>query len=410
MKNYDFIVTSSKPWDSPGMEEVKNLALEISRNNRVLYVNPPRDIIRLMKKSIELDTRPKTSGGNLAIKQEGDSLWILEPPVVTTPVNIIKYDAVFDVLLKRNNRKLSRAIFWAINNLEFEDIIHINYDDLLGSFYLKELLIPKLSVFLRRGNHDNTPALEELTAGFEERLIHKSDLVLTSPRKLRENRTAYNNNVFSLHSAVDFSNVSPDNFISNSLKHIPRPIIGGTGPMKMSKVSPGDIYDAAKERPDWSFVLVGEEDEWFESHPVHDLPNVYIIHEDRPEKFPAYINEFDVCLYPYSSNASAEDYHKSICTCFYMRKPVIAPYHYSVSYYQNYIHTTKNPEELCGLIGKALEESKMPALCDSRKRFAEAHDVKNVVSRIYKYIDCVMDESYPDESLMEIFSETSAAI
>lgn len=39
MKNRDFIITSLQPWDIEIGSTIKNTALEISKNNRVLYIN-----------------------------------------------------------------------------------------------------------------------------------------------------------------------------------------------------------------------------------------------------------------------------------------------------------------------------------------------------------------------------------
>lgn len=43
MKNRDFIITSLQPWDIEIGSTIKNTALEISKNNRVLYINTPMD-------------------------------------------------------------------------------------------------------------------------------------------------------------------------------------------------------------------------------------------------------------------------------------------------------------------------------------------------------------------------------
>lgn len=43
MKNRDFIITSLQPWDIEIGSTIKNTALEISKTNRVLYINTPMD-------------------------------------------------------------------------------------------------------------------------------------------------------------------------------------------------------------------------------------------------------------------------------------------------------------------------------------------------------------------------------
>ena len=43
MKNRDFVITSLQPWDIEIGSTIKNMALEISKTNRVLYINTPMD-------------------------------------------------------------------------------------------------------------------------------------------------------------------------------------------------------------------------------------------------------------------------------------------------------------------------------------------------------------------------------
>lgn len=43
MRKRDFIITSLQPWDMPIGSNAKDIALEISKQNRVLYINTPLD-------------------------------------------------------------------------------------------------------------------------------------------------------------------------------------------------------------------------------------------------------------------------------------------------------------------------------------------------------------------------------
>ncbi|RZL52602.1 MAG: glycosyltransferase family 1 protein, partial [Pedobacter sp.] len=48
-KNLDFIIIGQQPWDTEIGSNCKNIALELSKNNRVLYVNSPLDRISLIR-------------------------------------------------------------------------------------------------------------------------------------------------------------------------------------------------------------------------------------------------------------------------------------------------------------------------------------------------------------------------
>ncbi|MEG2402131.1 MAG: glycosyltransferase family 1 protein, partial [Muribaculaceae bacterium] len=59
----DFIFTGLQPWDISIGSNAKDIALEISKNNRVLYVNAPRKGI-----------------SNYKINKITDNLWTLDTP------------------------------------------------------------------------------------------------------------------------------------------------------------------------------------------------------------------------------------------------------------------------------------------------------------------------------------------
>lgn len=52
MINKDIIIVGQQAWDTDIGSNCKNIALEMSKNNRVLYVNSPLDRITLLRKKL----------------------------------------------------------------------------------------------------------------------------------------------------------------------------------------------------------------------------------------------------------------------------------------------------------------------------------------------------------------------
>ena len=50
MEGRDFIITSLQPWDIEIGSTIKNTAVEISKRNRVLYINTPLDLTAMRNK------------------------------------------------------------------------------------------------------------------------------------------------------------------------------------------------------------------------------------------------------------------------------------------------------------------------------------------------------------------------
>ena len=81
MRKRDFIITSLQPWDMPIGSNAKDIALEISKQNRVLYINTPLD-----KKSFLKDRNSNSpdylqrynviKGATSTLRQISASLWV----------------------------------------------------------------------------------------------------------------------------------------------------------------------------------------------------------------------------------------------------------------------------------------------------------------------------------------------
>ncbi len=81
-----------QPWDTAIGSNFKNMAVEIARNNRVLYVNRPLDRITAWKQpSTDITKRRKESikKGTGIIEEIQRNLYILDPAVLLESINWI---------------------------------------------------------------------------------------------------------------------------------------------------------------------------------------------------------------------------------------------------------------------------------------------------------------------------------
>lgn len=83
----DFIITSIQSWDIEIGSTIKNTAFEISKQHRVLYVNPPMDIatrVRIATGKGPLTTISRRQieviQGKSPIRYIKENLWVLDSP------------------------------------------------------------------------------------------------------------------------------------------------------------------------------------------------------------------------------------------------------------------------------------------------------------------------------------------
>jgi len=149
LKNRDIVVVSQQPWDTAIGSTCKNIALEFSKHNRVLYVNNALDRRAWLKEKHDPKVQKRIAviqGREKGLVPVKENMWNLYPSCIVESVNWIKIRAVFDALNKRNNRLFAQSIQAAIHELGFKDVILFNDNDIFRPFYLKELLKPAVSV------------------------------------------------------------------------------------------------------------------------------------------------------------------------------------------------------------------------------------------------------------------------
>ena len=144
----------------------------------------------------------------------------------------------------------------------------------------------------------------ELIEGLETRTIAASDAVITTSVELYEGRRQQHANTHLMPHGVDFEHFAaamdmPAAGVPEDIQRIPRPILGYLG-LLSDYLDMGLLAQAARRRPDWSFVLIGDS-----TCPVErpaGVRNIHLLGGRRYEDLPAYCARFDVGLIPFRMN------------------------------------------------------------------------------------------------------------
>ena len=129
IKDRDIVVVGIQAWDIEIGSNCKNIALEFSKHNRVLYVNPPLDraTLKRERESERIQKRLRIKNGEEKGLVEVDSnLWNLYPKTMTESINWIPFHGLFKMLNRRNSKKFAKDIKDAMHQLGFKDILVFN--------------------------------------------------------------------------------------------------------------------------------------------------------------------------------------------------------------------------------------------------------------------------------------------
>ena len=396
MQNRDFIITGLQSWDIPIGSNALDIARKIAEHNRVLYVNSPLDMVTIFRNNPAPETNHRL--GVLKKKHEplryiSNNLWVLDFPFWVWSVNRLPDGPLFDFVNKLNNKKTFGYIKKVAAELGFKDVIHIIDNDIYRSFYGKEILRPRLSVYYRRDNLHPMNYWKEHVGRLEPLLIKKSDLVVCNSPQLADYARRFNPKSNDVGQGVDLSayNAEISYAVPGNMETIPLPRIGYIGDINSTRLDADLIYELAKSKPDYSFVMIGSEDKVFASHELHKLNNVYFLGSIPKVKVPEYMSALDICLNPQLVNEiTIGNYPRKVDEYLAMGKPVIATRTDTMELFSEYTYLCSSIHDYQEAVEFALKENN-PAAAGKRILFAQSHTWENNVNNIYKYINEVLE-------------------
>jgi len=396
IQNKDIIIVGQQPWDTEIGSNCKNIAMELSKHNRVLYINSPLDRITLLrhKDSPNVKTRLEVIKGKTnGLIHLQKNLWTYYPDQIIESINWMKHNAVYTFLNKVNNKRFARSIKKAVKQLGFKNYVLFNDNDMFRCFYLKEMLQPALSIYYSRDFMLAVDYWKTHGTTMEPELITKSDICVANSTYLANYCKQYNNNSFYVGQGCDldtFTGYNKEKPAPIDIAYIPKPIVGYVGALQSIRLDIDIIKHLAKQRPHLNIVLVGPEDGEFQKSDLHRMPNVHFLGAKNPNLLPAYISAFDVCINPQIVNqVTIGNYPRKIDEYLAMGKPTVATRTEAMSTFSNHVYLGENKEDYVRLVDKALSENS-ERLQQERINFAGTHTWTNNVAEIYSAIKKVL--------------------
>ena len=391
MKGRDFIITGLQSWDIPIGSNAIDIAKEIAVDNRVLYVNSPLDQITILRKQSAPELKHRFEvlrKQKPPLRQITDSLWVLDFPFSIWSVNQLPDGFLFDFFNKLNNKKMFSFVNKIARELNFKNCIHFIDNDIYRSFYAKEFIKPSVSIYYRRDNLLPFAFWKKHAYRLEPLLIRKSDLVVCNSPQLADFARSFNEKSYDIGQGVDLSAYdSTVNFtVPHEIESIPSPRIGYIGDINSLRLDADLIFELAKSKPDYSFVMIGREDKLFATHALHSLKNVYFLGSIPKIRVPDFMSCLNVCLNPQLLNEITNgNYPRKVDEYLALGKPVIATKTATMELFKEHVYLCSDVGEYRESVEKALQDSD-DEKCKQRILFAQSHSWKNNVDRLFSQI------------------------
>ena len=388
----NFVFVSLQPINTDRDSTSTCLAKQLAKTHNVLYVNPPIDRKTLMSRSKDRFTQAhidNIKNRKSKLTQLQKNLWMLQPSRILESINWIPLTFIFKKFNWINNLRFAKDIREALRELQFDSFILINDKDIFRSFHLKELLRPEKYVFLDRDYIVGMNYWKRHGKRLEPMLMQKSDVVVCNSNEFTKRARQYNPNSYYIGNGFDAEQYQHlnDTPVPVDLSRVPKPRIGYVGALTSLRLDLGLMIKMAQEKPGWSFVLIGTEDENFRNSYLHQLPNVYFLGRKHTKEIPGYIKHFDVCVNPQEINEITEgNFPLKVVEYLAMGKPVVASATNTMrDIFHKHTHLAEDCDSFISHIEEALKENS-GALEKQRLDFVNQFKWENVASSMLQRI------------------------
>lgn len=289
--------------------------------NKVIFVNSiSMGLVALGDKDLLPRIARKLRSYAKLARQTDEGITVVSPAVIPFFGNRTARAANRNLLARQigvlaRRRGLSRPILW---------IAIPTAAELIGRFD-ESLIIYQVSDKYDANTMDHATD-PTVIRRLHELAIDSADIILFSGRKLFEENTRACDRSYLLEQAVDYDHWSrvTDGSLQPAAEvtRIPRPRLGYFGAIEPWLIDQELVKLAARERPSWSWVFIGNRSRGLE---IEKLPNTHFLPSVPYNDLPRYAAGFDVCVLPWETEQPFTRYGSAIKVREYLAtgKPVV---------------------------------------------------------------------------------------
>lgn len=293
LEGQDIICLAPRRWEPP-WKNSQQVMSRIARDNRVLYVGPPRSLRSALPWRSQRETAPSL------LDRRADTLYIYGEPWFLSRT---RWSRWFNWVA--TSVRMAHVRLFA-QRLGFRRPILWVYDPMLvrfvGSFHERLLVYHVIDNYDEYYPYDTVAS--RWVAQNHRAMLRRADLVFAVSEALLQPCRDLNPNSYLVPNGVDyplFREAMSRNWVPDDARNFRRPVIGYVGVMQ-PRVDFRLLQEIATRRPNWSFLLVGPTEYLDDRHGLAalvQLPNVQYLGPKPLEQIPYYIKACDLCILPY---------------------------------------------------------------------------------------------------------------
>ena len=246
----------------------------------------------------------------------------------------------------------------------------------------------------------------------ERRLIEAADVVFTGGYKLYEKKSQQHDNAHCFGCGVEYDHFAKAQDaaggIPEDMKSIKKPIIGWFGVID-ERVDYNLIREAAKLRPDYSFVLVGPVVK-VDPASLPQAENIHWMGGRDYKELPEYCRAFDICMMCFAINEATEFINPTKALEYLATgKPVIStPVQDVLKQYSDLVEIVRTPGEFVEAIDRLIKDPKPDRIAKGIEKARES-SWEGTVSQMRGLIEEAIQDKSPEQGAQAARAEASAA-
>jgi UDP-galactopyranose mutase len=229
-------------------------------------------------------------------------------------------------------------------------------------------------------------------------LVKRADIVFSGGPRLHERFEHGHPNAQCFPSGVEPRHFAAASDVPDDLRHLAGPLIGFYGVLD-ERIDFDLIDEMARQRPDWSIVLIGP---IVKVNPT-ELPsrdNIHYLGARTYELLPAYLGAFDVAIMPFALNESTE-FISPTKTLEYLAggKPVVStPITDVIRLYGPYVSIATDTSEFIATVENALQSPRQPGTDAGLAALIRKNDWETIAAEMSRHLDAA---SRPDSRSLQ---------
>jgi glycosyltransferase involved in cell wall biosynthesis len=228
----------------------------------------------------------------------------------------------------------------------------------------------------------------------EKNLLRSADIVFAITQNLADRKRRLNPNTYLVPNVGDvahFGRVHREILqVPEDIIRIPRPRLGYIGALARYRINFGLVDYLARERPDWSFIMIGPVTDEAGDSVLPRRPNLHWLGPRDYEELPGYITGFDACFLPYdindhTSNAFPLKFYEFLAT----GKPLVCAAFPALEEYTSLVPLPRTQESFLSSLEAVLKNDSREAQ-EHRLKVASVnsweHRIRRMTDLIYRHL------------------------